>query len=170
MNDTTSEGPTDHREPLGRTVHQARRDFEAERSALKDRPGFLMYPWEERHPEQRELDMQIGAAVAIAATADDRSSLADAQNAIGNAIRWVESQAMTGKLLDPAEVQRVLVGIIFRQWTGGLRVGGVAVQPPAELEAIGTGPLLDPDCRAGKCSSCVGAPCEHECHKEASHG
>ncbi|ROO82621.1 hypothetical protein EDD29_0102 [Actinocorallia herbida] len=27
-------------------------------------------------------------------------------------------------------------------------------------------PLLDPDCRDGKCSSCVGGPCEHECHRE----
>jgi hypothetical protein len=56
----------DPREPLGRVVHQTRRDFEAERSALKDRPGFLMHPWEERHWEQRELDMRMGAAVAAA--------------------------------------------------------------------------------------------------------
>jgi len=33
-----------------------------------------------------------------------------------------------------------------------------------ELVAEGAGPLLDPDCRAGKCGSCVGPPCEHECH------
>ena len=38
-------------------------------------------------------------------------------------------------------------------------------EPGRELEAIGTGPLLDPDCLAGKCGSCVGAPCEHECHR-----
>lgn len=38
-------------------------------------------------------------------------------------------------------------------------------EPPRELEAIGTGPLLDPDCRDGKCGSCIGAPCEHECHR-----
>lgn len=33
------------------------------------------------------------------------------------------------------------------------------------LEALGTGPLLDPGCRAGKCGSCTGPPCEHECHR-----
>jgi hypothetical protein len=27
------------------------------------------------------------------------------------------------------------------------------------------GPLLDPDCRQGKCGSCVGGPCEHDCHR-----
>jgi hypothetical protein len=91
--------------------------------------------------------------------------LADAQNAIGQAIREVESWAMEGKLLDPSEVQRVLLGVIFRQWLGGLQLPEVAVQPAGELEAVGTGPLLDPDCKAGKCGSCVGAPCEHECHK-----
>lgn len=26
--------------------------------------------------------------------------------------------------------------------------------------------LLDPDCRDGKCGSCVGGPCEHGCHNE----
>lgn len=26
--------------------------------------------------------------------------------------------------------------------------------------------LLDPDCRDGKCGSCVGGPCEHSCHGE----
>ena len=26
-------------------------------------------------------------------------------------------------------------------------------------------PLIDPDCRDGKCSSCVGGPCEHVCHE-----
>jgi hypothetical protein len=35
---------------------------------------------------------------------------------------------------------------------------------PGELVADGTGPLLDPDCRDGKCSSCIGPPCEHSCH------
>lgn len=25
-------------------------------------------------------------------------------------------------------------------------------------------PLIDPDCRAGKCATCMGEPCEHECH------
>lgn len=39
------------------------------------------------------------------------------------------------------------------------------ITEPAELAAEGTGPLLDPDCRDGKCGSCIGAPCEHECHQ-----
>lgn len=26
-------------------------------------------------------------------------------------------------------------------------------------------PLLDPDCRDGKCGSCVGGVCEHDCHQ-----
>lgn len=30
-------------------------------------------------------------------------------------------------------------------------------------------PLLDPDCAAGKCGSCVGGPCEHWCHAVAEH-
>ena len=33
------------------------------------------------------------------------------------------------------------------------------------LTAEGSGPLLDPDCRDGKHTSCVGGPCECECHK-----
>lgn len=36
---------------------------------------------------------------------------------------------------------------------------------PGDLVAIGAGPLLDPDCRDGRCVSCTGAPCEHECHQ-----
>lgn len=28
-------------------------------------------------------------------------------------------------------------------------------------------PVIDPVCRDGKCSSCVGGPCEHECHQPA---
>ena len=26
-------------------------------------------------------------------------------------------------------------------------------------------PLIDPDCKAEKCSACPGDPCEHHCHK-----
>lgn len=29
-------------------------------------------------------------------------------------------------------------------------------------------PLIDPDCRDGKCVSCAGGPCEHECHTAGS--
>jgi hypothetical protein len=95
--------------------------------------------------------------------AADPETLPDAEHAIGNVIRHAESWAEQGGQLDASEVARVLL-LVLRQWTG---------MPPHELEAIGTGPLLDPDCRAGKCASCVGAPCEHECHKkpeEAHHG
>jgi hypothetical protein len=38
-------------------------------------------------------------------------------------------------------------------------------EDPRALTAEGAGPLLDPDCRDGKCGSCVGAPCEHDCHQ-----
>lgn len=65
---------SDPRESLGRIVHETRRDFEAERSELKDRPGFILQPWEERHPEQQELDMRIGSAVAARAVADAKGS------------------------------------------------------------------------------------------------
>ena len=44
-------------------------------------------------------------------------------------------------------------------------VGRLTGEPSRDLEAIGAGPLLDPDCRDGKCGSCIGAPCEHECHR-----
>lgn len=36
------------------------------------------------------------------------------------------------------------------------------------LTAEGAGPLLDPDCRIGKCGRCPGAPCEHECHQDGT--
>lgn len=29
-------------------------------------------------------------------------------------------------------------------------------------------PLIDPDCRDGKCGSCVGGPCTHDCHQAGS--
>lgn len=35
---------------------------------------------------------------------------------------------------------------------------------PTEFGAAPRALLLDPDCRDGKCSSCVGGPCEHGCH------
>jgi hypothetical protein len=41
-------------------------------------------------------------------------------------------------------------------------------EPAGELVAEGAGPLLDPDCRDGKCGSCTGPPCEHECHRDGS--
>lgn len=33
------------------------------------------------------------------------------------------------------------------------------------VDSTETEPLLDPDCRDGKCGSCVGGPCEHDCHR-----
>ncbi|GAA0970017.1 hypothetical protein GCM10009555_018190 [Acrocarpospora macrocephala] len=35
------------------------------------------------------------------------------------------------------------------------------VKPPAPAPDL----LIDPDCRDGKCGSCVGGPCEHGCHQ-----
>jgi hypothetical protein len=29
-------------------------------------------------------------------------------------------------------------------------------------------PLIDPDCRDGKCDSCIGGPCTHDCHHQES--
>jgi hypothetical protein len=89
-----------------------------------------------------------------------RSRLADADNAIGQVIRLAESWQMAGGHLDAVHVTRALLAICA-PWTG---------MPVRELEAIGNGPLLDPDCRDGKCASCVGAPCEHECHKQPEAG
>ena len=48
------------------------------------------------------------------------------------------------------------------------QIGQLRLHGP--LTATGTGPLLDPDCRDGKCGSCVGPPCEHECHQAVSDG
>jgi hypothetical protein len=67
----------DPRDP-GRIVHRVRRDFEAERSSLKDRPGFLLQPWEERHPEQRDLDNRIYSVVAEIVTAKVRGQFGHA--------------------------------------------------------------------------------------------
>lgn len=39
-----------------------------------------------------------------------------------------------------------------------------------QLTAEGNGPLLDPDCRDGKHTSCVGDPCECWCHDEPPLG
>jgi hypothetical protein len=97
----------------------------------------------------------------LAAPADPETTLSDAEHAIGEVIRYAESLKMrTYRRLDAAEVADALLAICA-PWTG---------MPVRELEAIGTGPLLDPDCKAGKCGSCVGAPCEHECHKKPEAG
>lgn len=54
----------DPREPLGRLVHGTRLTDEAEKAAREGRERFRLGTWEERHPDQRELDMRIGYAVA----------------------------------------------------------------------------------------------------------
>lgn len=41
----------------------------------------------------------------------------------------------------------------------------VPKEPESEPE-----PLIDPDCRDGKCGSCIGGPCEHHCHEEKIDG
>jgi hypothetical protein len=95
---------SDPREPLGQVVHQVRRDFEAERSALKDRPGFLMLPWEERHPEQRELDMRIGSAVAARAVADLKAQVREVVDG------WMAHYPAGGWPEDLAEAVRQVIG------------------------------------------------------------
>ncbi|MGI5286597.1 hypothetical protein ACQEVF_25115 [Nonomuraea polychroma] len=44
---------------------------------------------------------------------------------------------------------------------------GLAAHDQATAEAE---PLIDPDCRASKCGSCVGGPCEHSCHETIPGG
>ena len=43
------------------------------------------------------------------------------------------------------------------------KVRTLVAEAPAEAE-----PLIDPDCRDGKCGSCVGGPCTHDCHQAGS--
>ena len=55
----------DPREPYGRIVHEQRRAWVA------GQPGkFYAVVWEDRDEGQQELDMRIGAAVAVQAVAD----------------------------------------------------------------------------------------------------
>jgi hypothetical protein len=62
----------DPREPLGRIVHEARSAF-----AAAARPHYIPATWEQRLPEQRELDMQIGSVVAEIVAAKLRTALRD---------------------------------------------------------------------------------------------
>ena len=87
---------------------------------------------------------------------DPETPRSDEQHAIGQVIRQAESVLLGKGHPDAKELARVLLDICA-PWTG---------MPVRELEAIGTGPLLDPDCRDGKCSSCVGGLCECEHHKK----
>jgi len=36
---------------------------------------------------------------------------------------------------------------------------------PEQIDPNVHGQVIDPDCRDGKCGSCVGGICEHECHE-----
>jgi hypothetical protein len=82
---------------------------------------------------------------------------------------------MTPPAPDAAAVAEDILARFTRTDNGwSARVGQVQIrkwreqldQAAKELVAAGAGPLLDPDCRDGKCGSCVGAPCEHSCHDE----
>ena len=67
----------DPREPYGRIVHEQRRAWAA------GQPGkFYAVVWEDRDEGQQELDMRIGAAVAVRAVADANIRLEqlDAEN------------------------------------------------------------------------------------------
>jgi hypothetical protein len=97
--------PPDPREPLGRIVHETRRSF----GAALDRP-MIPAPWEERHPKQRELDMQIAAAVV----ADALPELAAAQALLDS----VERRARVWAALPEGELRRAgmdLLGLIRPQ-------------------------------------------------------
>ena len=66
--------------------------------------------------------MRIGAEVADAATADLRSRLADADNAIGQVIRHAESWQERGGFLVAQDVAAVLLGILA-PWTDRAATG-----------------------------------------------
>jgi hypothetical protein len=120
----------------GPLVHEARLAFNA---TLEFPRGIG--PWEIRAPMQQKLDNLIGAAVAEAATADLRSRLADADNAIGEVIQHVWSWAMDGKALDPADVERVLVSYgALRPWAGLAERG--EAEPLSPLAAALDGPEM----------------------------
>lgn len=76
--------------------------------------------------------------------------------------------------MDPLDIAEDILGTFVHTPDGyRARVGQVQIakwseqirQARKELTAIGNGPLLDPDCRDGKHTSCIGEPCECECHR-----
>ena len=105
----------DPREPLGRIVHDQR----VARSAELRQP-FYLSTWEDRDEGQRELDMRIGAAVAVRAVADAklRNERLEAQvfalgahmPAIREALRLAESEAMYGALARRYRAAREALG------------------------------------------------------------
>ena len=105
----------DPREPLGRIVHDQR----VARSAELRQP-FYLSTWEDRDEGQRELDMRIGAAVAVRAVADAklRNERLEAQvfalgahmPAITDALRLAESEAMYGALARRYRAAREALG------------------------------------------------------------
>jgi hypothetical protein len=70
-------------------------------------------------------------------------------------------QLLTGLVLDAAEnavppVEQIERALALDELDAGPR--------------IEDGPLIDPDCAAGKHGSCVGGPCECDCHPEPGSG
>ena len=65
------------REALGRLVHDTRLAVTAERGSR-----FVMQPWEQRVPDQQELDMRIGEAVAAAVREADGAKLAEVRSTV----------------------------------------------------------------------------------------
>jgi hypothetical protein len=97
---------------LGQVLHEAR-----EAGGQKRPRPWPPLPWAERERELKALDEAMAAAVAGAATADLRSRLADADNAIGQVIRLAESWQMQGGVIDVEHVAGVLLGTL-KAWTG----------------------------------------------------
>ena len=103
----------DPREPLGRTVHETRRAF----GAAMDHPRIVA-EWEDRAPFQRELDMQIAAAVTAQALPELAAALAFRDS--------VERRARVWAALPDGELRRAgmeLLGLIRPQ--GQVRSDGM---------------------------------------------
>jgi hypothetical protein len=92
----------DLRERLGRLVHETRLACEAERAEAEGRARFTLGTWEERTPHQRELDMRIGEAVALAAAGRDDAAadqaLRDRMAAMEETIRASERERMAARM------------------------------------------------------------------------
>ena len=108
---------TDDREPLGRIVRETWVAWAREQ--YRPKPSWLLL-WEELDNGQREVDMRIGAAVAVRAVADAklRNDRLEAQvfalgahmPAITDALRLAESEAMYGALARRYRAAREALG------------------------------------------------------------
>jgi hypothetical protein len=102
----------------------------------------------------------------------------------GVALRWTDSGDLVVQLAGPStvEVAAVAWDMLSRFAATGsghaARVGQVQItkwravleqSEPHVLVAEGAGPLLDPDCRDGKHTSCIGDPCECTSGPEGAH-